>query len=54
MIDYFVTYYQGAYTHETAFDLGLEHAYSLKLYHKEFAEYQDRYHSIKRKLEEKK
>ena len=54
MLDHFVTYYQGAYTHETASELGLEFAYSLRLAAKETSEFHDRLNKVKQSLKGKK
>jgi len=53
MLDHFVTYYQGAYDHDKVFKMGLEHAYSLRLYHKELSEYQDRLNKVKQEFKNK-
>lgn len=54
MLDHFVQYYHGAYTHETAAELGLEFAYSLRLATKETAEFHDRLNKVKQSLKVKK
>lgn len=54
MLDHFVTYYQGAYTHETASALGLEFAYSLRLAAKETADFHDRLNKVKQSFKNKK
>ena len=54
MLDHFVQYYSGAYTHETASELGLEFAYSLRLAAKETADFHDRLNKVKQSLKGKK
>ena len=54
MLDHFVTYYQGAYNHNQVFKMGLDHAYSLRLYHKELSEFQDRINKVKQSFKNKK
>ena len=54
MLDHFVQYYQGAYTHETASELGLEFAYSLRLAAKETADFHDRLNKVRQQLNRKK
>ena len=53
MLDHFVTFYQGAYTHETASELGLEFAYSLRLAAKETADFHDRLNRVKQQMKSK-
>lgn len=54
MLDHFVQYYSGAYTHETAALLGLEFAYSLRLAAKEVTDFHDRLHKVRQQLNQKK